>query len=490
MKKLIILIFMALFAFSPKAKDLNTKDENYNVTLKSDHELIILHDGYNALTERLDSIARAKKTIDLETFIWNQDKSGKIMAQALIEKAKQGVKIRLLIDTFVGAAGIDYFIAHELRSYGIEVKYYNPSPIATVVEAQWRNHKKSMTIDNVESIIGGRNIGDEYFDLSETYNFVDRDLLVRGEIVKHITHSFEGIWNSKESVKVERPAKPKLNSMAYRRGSRSRRIVKFSRDLKTWNENVANAKSFLSEKNLEPNLIEKIYNVSMLHNPMQLRSTCSNVTFTSDRPYSSKTGKTARVLKKEVDKRILATKKRLLIESPYFILNDKTKNVLDEATNNGVDITLLTNYLYSTDAIYVAAAFNNIIKTWLNKGMEIFLYKGDTQTDYATISESVGNSRWGTHAKSIVFDHDSMMIGSYNFDPRSYNFSAELALFCDDNVEFAKDLEDDMVQRQKDSFYMDSEDTIDETRFNRIGAVKRIAYYVLKIPSTIFSFLL
>jgi putative cardiolipin synthase len=490
MKQFLILILMTFIAFSTKGKEINTNESDFNVSSSEDHELLILNDGYNALTERLDSIARATKTIDLETFIWNQDTSGKMMVHALIKKAKEGVKVRLLIDTFVGAAGLNYFIAHELRSHGIEVKYYNPSPTVRVVEAQWRNHKKSMTIDNIESIVGGRNIGDEYFDLSETYNFVDRDVFVKGPIVKHITYSFNSIWNSKESVTIKRPKMPKKNSFTYRRGNSSRSLIKFKRDLKTWKENVKSAKEFSNLETADKGLTEQIFNLSKLHAPMQTHGTCSNVTFASDRPISHSSGKTGRVLKKEVDARLLNVREKVLIESPYFILNNKTKNILDEVTKNKVEITLLTNYLYSTDAIYVAAAFNNIIKSWLNNGMEIFLYKGDTQKNYQTINPTVQGSRWGTHAKSIVFDDDSMMIGSYNFDPRSYKFSAELALFCDDNKFFASELIEDMDQRKDDSIYMDSEQTIDETRFKRIGTVKRIAYYVLKIPSTLFSFML
>ena len=490
MKHFLILILMSFIAFSSNGKGLNTDVQDFNVTSTEGHELLILNDGYNALNERLESIKRAKKTIDLETFIWNQDISGKLMVLALINKAKEGVKVRVLIDTFVGAKGLNFFIAHEMRSHGIEVKYYNPSPTVRIIETQWRNHKKSMTVDGIESIVGGRNIGDEYFDLSETYNFVDRDVFVKGPIVKHITYSFNSIWKSKESVKVLRSKKPKKNSFAYRRGNTSRSRVKFKRDLKSWNENVQNAKEFTDITSVDKGVAEQIINLSKLHAPMQSHGTCSNVTFVSDRPISNSSGKTGRVLKKEIDKRLLNVKEKVLIESPYFILNQNTKNILDEITNKKVDITLLTNYLYSTDAVYVSAAFNNIIKYWLNNGMEIFLYKGDTQKNYQTINEGVQNSRWGTHAKSIVFDESSIMIGSYNFDPRSYKFSAELALFCNDDKFFAKELLDDMNQRKEDSFYMDSEETIDETKFKRIGTVKRIAYYILKIPSTLFSFLL
>ncbi|WP_127717459.1 phosphatidylserine/phosphatidylglycerophosphate/cardiolipin synthase family protein [Halobacteriovorax sp. HLS] len=490
MKKLIILIFLSIISLESRGSSIDLNDRDFNVTLNENHEVVILHDGYNALTERLDSINRAKHTIDLETFIWNQDISGKMMVLALIKKAQEGVKIRLLIDTFVGAVGLNPFIAHEMMKSGIEIKYYNPSPTVRVVEAQWRNHKKSMTIDNIETIVGGRNIGDEYFDLSEVYNFVDRDVFIKGPIVKHVTHSFESIWNSKESVSAKRPKKPSRNDLAYKRGSRSRSLIQFKRDLKTWNEDVAKAVTFVDSSLEDRDLTQKIYNLALYHSPMQLRDTCSNVTFASDRPYSHKTGKTKRILKDEINRRILAAKKSIQIESPYFILNEKTKSILDEVNEKGIELSLLTNYLYSTDAIYVAAAFNNIIKEWLRKGMKIFLYSGDTQTDYATVSEEVQASRWGTHAKSIVFDDSSIMIGSYNFDPRSYNFSAELAFFCNDNKTFARDLKEDMDQRKLDSHFMDSEDTIDETRFQRIGTMKRIAYYILKIPSTVFSFLL
>ncbi|OUR99988.1 hypothetical protein A9Q84_02855 [Halobacteriovorax marinus] len=493
MSKLIILLYLAVITYSVRAQDggFHLTNGDFNRTINESHEIVILNDGYNALTNRLEMIERAQVSIDLETFIWHFDESGQILINAIIKKAKEGVKVRLLIDNFVGAADFTPFIAHELRKIGIEVRYYNPTPTYQVVETQWRNHKKSLTVDNSESVVGGRNIGDEYFDLSESYNFIDRDVWVKGPIVKSITESFSSIWTSRESVKILRPKMPSKKDLIYRRAARSSR-VKFQliADLREWKKKVAHAKNMIDIKNENKLLRAQLDSMSLFHAASQFYGTCNSVTFSSDRPISHETGKTGRILKNEVYRRLENVNESLLIESPYFILNKKTENILHDVMDRGVDTTLLTNYLYSTDAIYVAASFNNIIDNWVREGMNIYLYGGDNQTDYQTISKEVGTSRWGIHAKSAVFDDKSIMIGSFNFDPRSYNFSAELALFCNDNETIALELKEDIEQRMRDSIYIENEDMIDKTKFDRVGVVKRIVYYLLKVPSTMFDFLL
>lgn len=493
MSKLVIILYLAVITFSVRAENagLHLSDGDFNRTSNESHELIILNDGYYSLTSRLKMIEQAKTSIDIETFIWHFDQSGQMLLNAMVKKASEGVRVRILIDTFVGAPDFNYFIAHELRKKGIEVKYYNPTPTYQVVETQWRNHKKSLIVDNEESILGGRNIGDEYFDLSESYNFLDRDVWVKGPIVSAITESFDSIWTSKESVKMLRPNKPSKSDLKYRRNRRSSRTkFQFKSDLREWQKKVSHALKVTDIENEDLYLREKIESISLFQATSQFYGNCNNVTFSSDRPMSHNTGKTGRILKNEVYRRLKKVERSLLIESPYFILNKQTESALHEVMNRGVDTTLLTNYLYSTDAVYVAAAFNNIIGTWVNEGMNIYLYGGDTQKDYQTISKEVGGSRWGTHAKSSVFDEDSIMIGSFNFDPRSYNFSAELALFCDDNESMASELRADIEQRMNDSIYIENEEMIDKTKFDRVGLVKRFAYYILKIPSTVFDFLL
>lgn len=477
---------------------LNLSDSDFDVQSNNIQNVEILNDGYSSLERRLELIEKASKTIDLETFIWRADDSGQILVHALIKKAREGVKVRLLIDNFVGKKGFNYFIAHEIRKEGIEVRYYNPSPLYQFVEAQWRNHKKSLTVDSKETIIGGRNIGDEYFDLSPEYNFVDRDVWIRGDLVDAVEVSFESIWTSEESIIVERDRKPSKNDLIYRRGSRSssRSLIKFKNDLERWKREESFALEFVSLKNENKALREKIRNLSLLQATGQFYGTCSNASFVSDRPLSHDTGKTKRVLKKEIYKRIKNAKGRLQIESPYFIVNDETEEILRDALDRGVKTTLLTNYLYSTDAIYVSAAFNSIANDWLSYGMEIYLYGGDTQTNYQTINEEVGSSRWGTHAKSAVFDDDSIMIGSFNFDPRSYNFSAELAFFCDGDERLADALSEDIEQRERDSMLITKDDlendpdSIDDSLFHRVGFGKKVLYYLLKGPSNLFDFIL
>ncbi len=477
---------------------LHLSDSDFDVHSNNPQEVMILNDGYSALEKRLELIEKAKSTIDLETFIWHADKTGQILLHALIKKAREGVKVRLLIDKFVGAKGINFFIAHELRKENIEVKYYNPTPLYRVVEAQWRNHKKSLTIDKKETIIGGRNIGDEYFDFSHVYNFVDRDIWFKGDLVEAVALSFESIWTSKESVSVERDKEPSKKDLIYMRNSRgsSRALLQYLDDSRVWDQSVHFAKDFVSLENEKYNLRDEVRHIALMQAPNQYYGVCSSASFVSDRPISHETGKTARVLKKEIYKRINNSRDSIHIESPYFIVNNETEEILKDALKRGVRTSLLTNYLYSTDAIYVSAAFNSIARDWLSSGLDIYLYSGDTQTGYETINSDVQSSRWGTHAKSAVFDDNSIMIGSFNFDPRSYNFSAELAFFCDGDENLAKALQEDINQRHRDSTLLQKSDLtnnpdhIDESLYSRVGLGKKILYYLFKGPSNLFDFIL
>lgn len=494
-----ILIFNLICDFSYAINGgLHLGDGDFNVHSNNLQKVQILNDGYSALAKRIELIEKAQETIDLETFIWRADDAGQILVHSLIKKAREGVRVRVLIDNFVGAKGINYFIAHEMRKENIEVKYYNPSPLYQVVEAQWRNHKKSLTIDGKETIIGGRNIGDEYFDLSPVYNFVDRDIWLKGDLVDAVALSFESIWTSKESVSVERSKKPSKRDLKYMRGARgsTRVLIQFKNDLDVWQREVQFAEAFVNLENEKNTLSDEVKNISLMQSHGQFYGICTSASFISDRPISNSTGKTSRILKAEVYKRIKNSNDSLQIESPYFIVNEDTEDILKNALKRGVKTSLLTNYLYSTDAIYVSAAFNSIAEDWLSHNMDIYLYSGDTQTNYQAINDEVQSSRWGTHAKSAIFDDKSIMIGSFNFDPRSYNFSAELAFFCDGDFGLVNALKEDMNQRQNDSILLQRSDlvndpgSIDEALFYRVTFGKKVLYYLLKGPSNLFDFIL
>jgi putative cardiolipin synthase len=158
------------------------------------NKVMVIENGVAAFETRLQMIRRAQKNIEVEYFIYNTDVAGKIVSRELVAAAKRGVKVRVLIDKSIAVFQLNSFYAHELAENGVEVKYYNTASVLAPSTMQFRNHRKLISIDDVEAITGGRNIAEEYFDMSPEYNFNDRDIYVTGPIVKAMRDSFDLFW--------------------------------------------------------------------------------------------------------------------------------------------------------------------------------------------------------------------------------------------------------------------------------------------------------
>ena len=310
-------VMLLLFTFNFTAQ--SADDSDFYSRSNESHDLIILNKGLPSLQARLDMIEKAEKSIELEYFIFHDDMSGRILTQALVEKARQGVKVRVLMDHFLIIGEIDPFYAHELMKNGVEVRFYNDVPLIQFVSFQFRNHRKTFIVDGKEAITGGRNIGDEYFDLSESFNFVDRDVVVKGPIVKTIKASFEALWNADASTFIKRPSKPKRNNLRYRRRnstSRMRNTWNFEGDLKRWNDKVKAAKDFIKVNQDDLELKRKIKTLTLVDLEEEPRAKCDDITFVSDVPgvgmwaIDSK----YKMVREEVFKRIKETKEHLYID--------------------------------------------------------------------------------------------------------------------------------------------------------------------------------
>ncbi len=466
----------------------------FQVRSEAPHKLQVLNSGLAAMESRLELVEQAKESIDLEMFIYNTDKAGRMFTHALVEKAKQGVKVRLLFDHFMIGSTISPFHAHELEAQGIDVRFYNKTSLLRA-KAQYRNHRKSLVVDGKIAIIGGRNIADEYFDLSDEYNFIDRDLTIEGEIVNAISQSFNDVWNSDYVIKVDRKRMPRANDAKYLRhvksGGRASARARFNIDLRRWNKNVQEAKNFLIATQEDKAILERVRTLGkgLLEN--EHIDTCNKSSFFSDKPGHGRSHRReGRLLKHEIFSRIENVKEKVLIDTPYFISDSDSRPLLDTLLEAGKKVEILTNGVYSTDAIYVATVFYHYFKRWLGLGLKPHIYQGDALSFYPTVDDGVKESRWGTHSKSFVFDDDAIMIGSYNFDPRSNVYSLELAYFCDENPGLAQHLRSDIEARMAQSYYLDDVESFKEHRFERVGLFKKIGFYALKFPSLLLQGLL
>ena len=174
------------------------------------HQALVLDDGFESLVLRVNLVRSAKETIDIQTFIWEDEETSRFFGQELIKASQRGVKIRLLVDHMWSTKDPDRLAWNAKNLEGIEIKLYRPMTkrlkpslprkivnILTPNDTNQRMHTKVMVVDNAIGITGGRNIGNSYFDYSTKYNFKDREILVLGPTVNEMTQSFQSYWDFK-----------------------------------------------------------------------------------------------------------------------------------------------------------------------------------------------------------------------------------------------------------------------------------------------------
>ncbi|HEY8271961.1 MAG TPA: phosphatidylserine/phosphatidylglycerophosphate/cardiolipin synthase family protein [Pseudobdellovibrionaceae bacterium] len=464
-----LFIFILLSTVSLKA----FSQERLQYTFADPQKMQLIDSGVAALQKRFEMIATAKKTIDIEYFIYNTDKVGRLFTQALIEKAqKDHIKIRLLVDSSIAVFQLkeDYaaVIQSAVKEGLLEIRYYNKTSFFNVVGAQFRSHRKSLIIDgeNVDGqgMTGGRNIAEEYFDLSPTYNFLDTDLYVQGTLVRAMKKSFEDFWES--GLTVAAPKTPSADS-----------------------KSVQKAKEFITSKPADAILLKKINRSGRQMLKTQVTSVCTDSSFVADGIDKSPNSPVYRAAIQE----ILAAQESVAIESPYFVVSYDGLDFLKDVMNIGqkVKLQLLTNSLNSTDATYTSAALYPYMSIWRNLGIRLHLYRGNPPQNYPTPVAEALHTRWGTHSKRAVMDGSTILVGTYNADPRSKDINVEMAVVCRHNKVLGKAIQDNFRARLKQSIEINRLGLPADGRvFSDVGLLKGLQFGLFLIPANLFSFLL
>lgn len=463
----------------------------YSKKSTKNHEMRVVNSGLASLYARVDMIRRAKKSIDLESFIFNPDLAGKVILKELAEAAKRGVKVRVLVDKSPATFKMNEYIAEAMKDHNLEIRYYNPAPIYKLSSVQFRNHRKLLVRDGEEAITGGRNVADEYYDLSRDFNFLDRDITVEGEVVKSMHDTFDNFWDSKLveiPKKVEEPT-PQPDVYGEDHHYRGKKYYydkhkKFARSLFEPDEEVEKVLKLLDKEGKESFLeFEK--------------RTCPEVSFASDREGASFTEslnpEKYKAKYRFVQREILnwmehKIKDEVVIDTPYFLNNSITEKLFNYLEQKKARVKLFTNSLASTDAIHVSTVFNDSVTSFnAHENFDAYVYKGKYSGERKIHSDEIKKATWGTHSKSIVFSDESFMIGSFNIDNRSSYYNTELAIFCSGSPELTHDVKDNIQKRMDNSFKLDSDDCDVNAD---VGFFKQTMYYLLKIPSHLFEHLL
>jgi len=397
-------------------------------TLTSLHEgesgLALVSQNMQALAYRALAARTAGRSLDLMYYYWNDDLTGKLLFHEVLAAADRGVRVRILLDDMNTLGRDPTYRAIDQHS-NIEVRLFNPARsrgdvlrrgielLIRAFSATRRMHNKAWIADGRLAIVGGRNIGDEYFDASQEANFRDMDLLMVGPAVQQTEKVFDTFWNSAAALPVRRLL-PRTKRLARVR----KRLAKF-----------------LARKASSPYLqkLAQIHDASAMLAGGPEFHWCTDVKVVADPPGKVVGGDNSEWLQQEIFPTMFSAKTSLHIISPYFIPGNEGVDQLAGLAKAGVDVKVSTNSLAATDVVAVHGAYSRYRMRLLAEGVK--LYELRPQIKWGDHPSLFGSSNASLHTKAFVVDQICGFVGSFNFDPRSISLNTEMGvLFCNEQL--------------------------------------------------------
>ncbi|MDH3762655.1 MAG: phospholipase D family protein [Gammaproteobacteria bacterium] len=385
----------------------------------------LLPSGLDAFAARALLAFRAEKTIDAQYYLMHHDLTGKLFLDLLVQEANLGVRVRLLVDDMALNDSKDLNVAALDAHPNIEIRVFNPfnrgtarwiQYVSRLGEVTRRMHNKSFTIDNRVTIIGGRNIGNEYFEVDENLVFGDLDVIAVGPVVNTVSSMFDLYWNDALSYPVTRLVKG---------GSKAEDLARMAQYLAEFTRQQADS-VYLNSLNDSP-IVEKLSDWSFDFDWGEVE-----VLYDDPAKITAKRDRTELMLSAQLNPYLDRVKKELLIFSAYFVPGKDGVALLKRLRQRGVRVRVITNSLASTDVAIVHAGYARYRRQLLKAGVE--LYEVDRTLSRLERKEKkagVGSSKASLHAKSFVIDGERAFIGSLNFDPRSVIENTELGLMIE-----------------------------------------------------------
>jgi putative cardiolipin synthase len=421
-----------------------------------------LADAREAFAARVLLARAAERTLDVQYYIWRADTTGTLLLEALHEAAERGVRVRLLLDDN-GTAGMDGVLAALDTHPLVQVRLFNPFRVrrpkwlgylTDFARANRRMHNKSFTADGEATIVGGRNVGDEYFGATDGVLFSDLDVLAVGPVVPEVAQDFDRYWNCASSCPVAQVLPPAEPALLQALAARARSAERDPR-----------AAAY----------VQAIARMPFVHELVQGRLPLqwAPTRMVSDDPAKGLGRARDRSLMIRQLAEILGTPaSHVDLVSPYFVPGAAGAKAFEAMRARGVQVRVLTNALEATDVTAVHAGYARRRRRLLRAGVELYelrraalppgapvhrrglLWRSRAGTGSAGLdgdAETPGQRRKGSkggnkgksgkgafgssgsslHAKTFAVDGRHVFIGSFNFDPRSVHLNTELGFVID-----------------------------------------------------------
>ncbi|WP_035485515.1 phospholipase D family protein [Geminicoccus roseus] len=377
--------------------------------------LLLVEDNLDAFAVRARSARMAGRSLDLQYYFWEHGLTGRLLSQELLDAADRGVRVRLLIDD-INTRGRDKTYRALDHHPNISVRLFNPARnrsdqvrrgiemILRAFRITRRMHNKAWIVDGRLAVVGGRNIGDAYFDADEEANFRDLDVVMVGDAVAQAEHVFDAFWNSDVSIPLTAFAYPRKVGLDYARS----RLARTSADqrCRPYQERAALALG------------------DLMDGARQLRWT-EHARILWDPPEKAAGSGQQNWLMHAIRPEILAARRCLEIISPYFIPGEAFMRELARMAKGGVDIGVLTNSLAATDVAAVHGAYMRCRYPLAAAGVRLYELKPYQHRPNISL---FGSSRASLHTKAFTVDEHTGFIGSMNFDPRSRSLNCEMGV--------------------------------------------------------------
>jgi len=396
----------------------------------------IISVGVDGFLTRVQMIDAAELTLDLQYFIFRGDETGRLLADALLRAADRGVRVRVLIDDGDTIAGDEQIIALAAHP-AIEIRIFNPFAyrgharllrtgefLFNASRLDYRMHNKLLVVDNAVALIGGRNIGNQYFQVDPESQFADDDVFAAGPIVRQLSATFDEYWNSRLAIPAE----------ALGRKQRTEAALADHRE-------QANERSAQPLQRVNTGGIDYITRIAtgepyagMISGQLPLVWANAQVVCDSpDKKYVQNGGLGGRLMTQTVGDAAVAVQSELLMVTPFLVPAAEDIQLLKDLRRRHVSVRILTNSLESTPDLAAQSGYLHYRIPLLEDGVELYEVRSLLGNARGS-GQTARLSRYGNyalHAKLFVFDRRKVFIGSMNFDQRSKRINTEVGLIID-----------------------------------------------------------
>ena len=387
--------------------------------------------GVDGLVLRAQMIRAAQRSLDVQYYLFVEDYTGKVLLDAVLDAARRGVRVRILVDdlSLHGRPDTRETLAALDHHENIEMRVFNPfayrgdNPAVHAVDAllnasrvNHRMHNKLMVADNAVALVGGRNVADDYFEVGAApKRFGDFDLAVVGPVVPEFSKSFDAFWNCPLSIPLA----------AVDRAPRHK-VATAARDVE---DNAARDRPDLARRIDSGDLLSALMTGRPAMAWGRARAVVDPPEKAENNAGDGSDSPTAQVLAAK----LRTVQRELVVISPYVVPGDDGLATLRALRERNVRVRILTNSLASTDVPVVHAAYRKYREPLVDAGVELFEVRpapGQLH-DHKGLGSVASGAPFALHAKAYVFDRSSVLIGSANLDPRSLVLNTESGILIE-----------------------------------------------------------